>query len=124
LSDCLLVGLLGLSLLGATCGRPAKSGEFPLSVDNSGFPDTVSFRKGNHCLIGTSSDDERILGSGCKLRAIAVFNMHNIEGSRMPLDIDENSDTAGVRSSGDSDERAGLQLGPFQNFIRFDVHQD
>jgi len=56
--------------------------------------------------------------------AIAVLDVDNIERPGMPFNVDEDSDPTGVRSSGDGNERAGLQLGPLQNFVRFNVQQD
>lgn len=51
--------------------------------------------------LGALADDEHVRQAGGEHVSLAVLDVHNVEGSRVPLAVHDGSDTSQIPSSGD-----------------------
>ena len=67
------------------------------------------------------ADDEDVGQTGGEGVAVGVLDVDDVEGSGMPLAVDDGSDSTGVATSGDHAKVAGLELDEVHDLAGVDV---
>lgn len=107
-------------------GRAALLGEASGTLVKDGLLDTLALGEGDKGILGVSTlaNDEGILETGGKDGTVGILDLNNVEGARVTLTVDEDTDTASVTTLGDHNSVASLELEAVNNLASAEVKLD